>query len=174
MTLQQYLSTLPCLPLPTGNPQTPFLSIPWCYLVISSSAFLSFLLLSLSLSSLLLPSSPSYSFHCPCHLFFCLPLLLVPFTVHIISSSAFLSFLFLSLSLSSLLLPSSSSCSFHCPLQNCLRHARGSCFRFFIMVRRSSCTPVAFWILVRPMVFVGNVQKIKIRNEILWEQWKHS
>ena len=32
MTLQQCLSTLPCLPLPTGNLQTPFLSIPWCYL----------------------------------------------------------------------------------------------------------------------------------------------
>ena len=56
MTLQQYLSILPCLPLPSGNLQTPFPSIPWCYLPISSSVFLSFLLLSLSLAEL---SSPS-------------------------------------------------------------------------------------------------------------------
>ena len=28
MTLQQYLSILPCLPLPSGNLQTPFPSIP--------------------------------------------------------------------------------------------------------------------------------------------------
>ena len=28
MTLQQYPSALPCLPLPSGNLQTPFLSIP--------------------------------------------------------------------------------------------------------------------------------------------------
>ena len=55
MTLQQYLSTLPCLPLPSGNLQTPFLSIPLCYLPISSSVFLSFLLLSLSPAEL---SSP--------------------------------------------------------------------------------------------------------------------
>ena len=48
MTLQQYLSTLPCLPLPSGNLQTPFPFIPWCYLPISSSVFLSFLLPSLS------------------------------------------------------------------------------------------------------------------------------
>ena len=55
MTLQQYLSILPCLPLPSRNLQTPFPSIPWCYLPISSSVFLSFLLLSLSLAEL---SSP--------------------------------------------------------------------------------------------------------------------
>ena len=55
MTLQQYLSTLPCLPLPSGNLQTPFPSIPWCYLPISSSVFLSFLLLSLSPAELSLP-----------------------------------------------------------------------------------------------------------------------
>ena len=54
MTLQQYLSILPCLLLPSGNLQTPFPSIPWCYLPISS-VFLSFLLLSLSLAEL---SSP--------------------------------------------------------------------------------------------------------------------
>ena len=47
MTLQQYLSTLPCLPLSSGNLQTPFPSIPWCYLPIFYSVF------------------PSCSFHCP-------------------------------------------------------------------------------------------------------------
>ena len=41
--------------LSSGNLQTPFPSIPWCYLPISSSVFLSFLLLSLSLAEL---SSP--------------------------------------------------------------------------------------------------------------------
>ena len=55
MTLQQYVSILSCLPLPSGNLQTPFPSIPWCYLPISSSVFLSFLLLSLPLADL---SSP--------------------------------------------------------------------------------------------------------------------
>ena len=55
MTLQQYLSTLPCLPLPSGNLQTPFQSIPWYYLPIPSSVFLPFLLLSLSPAEL---SSP--------------------------------------------------------------------------------------------------------------------
>ena len=52
MTLQQYLYILPCLPLPSGNLQTPFPFIPWCYLPISSSVFLSFLPLSLSLAEL--------------------------------------------------------------------------------------------------------------------------
>ena len=42
-------------PLPSGNLQTPFQSIPWCYHPISSSVFLSFLLLSLSPAEL---SSP--------------------------------------------------------------------------------------------------------------------
>ena len=86
MTLQQYLSILPCLPLPSGSLQTPF----------------------------------------PSHL-----------------------------------LSSSPSCSFHCPLQNCLRHARGSWdvaipseFPFFTMVRRSSCTPIAFWILLQTSSFI--------------------
>ena len=55
MTLQQYFSTLPCLPLPSGKLHTPFPSIPWSYLPISSSVFLSFLLLSLSPAEL---SSP--------------------------------------------------------------------------------------------------------------------
>ena len=52
ITLQQYLFILPCLPLPSGNLQTPFPSIPWCCLHISSSVFLSFLLISLSLAEL--------------------------------------------------------------------------------------------------------------------------
>ena len=71
-------------------------------------------------------------------------------------SCPFLDVIFLSL-----LLSSSPSCSFHCPLQNCLRHARGSWdvaipseFPFFTMVRRSSCTSVAFWILLRTSSFV--------------------
>ena len=54
MTLQQYLSTIPCLPLPSGNLQPPFPFIPWCYLPINSFVFLS-LLLSLSPAELSLP-----------------------------------------------------------------------------------------------------------------------
>ena len=50
MTLQQYLSTFPCLPLPSGNLQTTFLDV-----VFPSSVLLSFLLLSLSPAEL---SSP--------------------------------------------------------------------------------------------------------------------
>ena len=53
--LQQYLSTLPCLLLPSGNLQTPFPLIPWCYLPISSSSSSSFFLLSLSPAELSLP-----------------------------------------------------------------------------------------------------------------------
>ena len=37
MTLQQYLSIFPCLPLPAGNLQTPFPSIPFPSLPLSSS-----------------------------------------------------------------------------------------------------------------------------------------
>ena len=40
MALQQYLSTIPCLLLSSGNRQTPFLFILWFYLHISSSVFL--------------------------------------------------------------------------------------------------------------------------------------
>ena len=54
MTLQQYLSTFSCLLLPSGS-QTPLLSILLCYLLISSSVFLSFLLLSLYPAELSLP-----------------------------------------------------------------------------------------------------------------------
>ena len=39
---------------------------------------------------------------------------------------------FLDVIFPSLLLSSSPSCSFHCPLQNCLRHAQGSEFPFFL------------------------------------------
>ena len=55
MTLQQYLSTFPCLSPPSGSLQTPFLSIPWCYRPTFSSIYLSVLLVSLSLAEL---SSP--------------------------------------------------------------------------------------------------------------------
>ena len=96
MTLQQYLSTLPCLPLATGNRQTPFPSIPWCYLPISSS---SFLFLSLSPTEL---SSP------------CQRILVYGHTIWV---------------------------------------------TFFTMVRRSSCTPVAFWILLRTLF---------IRHMVCW------
>ena len=47
-------SILPCIPLPSGNLQTPLPSISWCYLPISSSVFLS-LLLSLSPAEFSLP-----------------------------------------------------------------------------------------------------------------------
>ena len=57
ITLEQYISTLPSLPLPSGNLQTLFPSIPWCYLPISSSVFLSSLLLS--------PSPAELSSPCP-------------------------------------------------------------------------------------------------------------
>ena len=94
MTLQQYLSTLPCLPLPSGNLQTH------------------------SVHSLMLSS----------HLFFCLPLLLVPFTV-----------------------PCRIIFAMPEDLEMWPYHLS---FRFFPMVRRSSCTPIAFWILLRTSSFV--------------------
>ena len=92
MTLQQYLSILPCLPLPSGNLQTPFPSIPWCYLPI------------------------------------CLPLLLAPFTV-----------------------PCRIVFAMPEDLEMWPYHLS---FRFFTMVRRSSCTPVVCWILLRTSSFV--------------------
>ena len=55
MTLQQYLSTLPCLPLPSGNLQTP------CLCPFLDVIFPSFLLLF----------SPSCSFHCPLQNYLC-------------------------------------------------------------------------------------------------------
>ena len=102
MTLQQYLSTLPCLPLPSGNLQTPFPSIPWSYLPISSSVFLPFLLHSLS---------PQY-----CDLIWDL---IVSVPDHC------LSFYFV-FAMSE-------------DLEMWPKHLG---FHFFIMVRRSSCTPV--------------------------------
>ena len=79
------------------------------------------------------------------HLFFCLPLLLPPFTV---------------------------PCRivFAMPEDLEMRPYHLS-FCFFTTVRRSSCTPVAFWILLRTssfvnMVFVGNVQKSPIASHL--------
>ena len=95
MTLQQYLSILPCLPLPSGNLQTP---IPVHSLMLSS------------------------------HLFFCLPLLLAPFTV-----------------------PCRIVFAMPEDLEMWPYHL---CSRFFTMVWRSSCTPIAFWILLRTSSFV--------------------
>ena len=91
MKLQQYHSTLPCLPLPSGNLQTPFPSILLCYRPISSSV----ILLSLSPAEL---SSP------------CQRILRCGHTI--------------------------------------------LSFCFFTMVRRSSCTPIALWILLRTSLFV--------------------
>ena len=61
----------------------------------------------------------------------------------------------------SLFLSSSPSCSFQCVMQNCLRHARGSGdvaipskFLFCFTMVRSSCTLVAFWILLLTSSFV--------------------
>ena len=112
MTLQQYNSTFPCLPLPSGNLQTPFLS---------KSLTLCF------------------------HLFFCLPLLLAPFTVpcRIVFT----------------MLEDLEMWPYHLS------------FRFFTMVRRSSCTPFAFWILLRTSsfvtwFFVENVQKSPIASHL--------
>ena len=81
-----------------------------------------------------------------------------------ISSFVFLSFLLLSLFLKvailSLLLPSSPPCSFHCSCRIVFVMPEGIVmypyylnFRFFTMVRRSSRTPVAFWILLRTSPF---------------------
>ena len=104
MTLQQYICTLPCLPLPSGNLQTHS------------------------------------------HLFFCLPLLLVPVTV-----------------------PCRIVFAMPEELKMWSYHLS---FLFFTMVRRSSCTPITFWILlrtslfVRHMVFVGNIQKSPIASHL--------
>ena len=69
MTLQQYLSTIPCLPLHSGNLQTPFLPIP-CYLPISYSVFLSFSLLSLSPVELFSPCQRIFLAFYKCSNFF--------------------------------------------------------------------------------------------------------
>ena len=110
-------SILPCLPLPSGNLQTPFPSIPWCCLPISSAVFLSFLLLSLSLAEL---SSP-------CQRLLRQYLSILPYLPLPSGNlqTPFPSIPWCCLPIS-LLLSSSPYYSFHCPLQNCLRHARGS------------------------------------------------
>ena len=93
-TMQQYLSTFRCLPLPSGNLQNPFLS----FLDVSS------------------------------YLFFCLPLLLAPFTAPCRTVFA---------------IPEDLE-MWPCHLS----------FRFVTKVRRSSFTPVAFWILLQTSSFV--------------------
>ena len=95
MTLQQYLSTFPCLPLPSGEPPKPI---------------------------------PVHSLMLPSHILFLFPLLLAYFTV---------------------------SCRIVFAMPEDLEmwpyHLS---FHFFTMVRRSSCTPIAFWILLRISSFV--------------------
>ena len=85
-----------------------------------------------SLSSAALRESPNpipvHSLMLSSHLFFCLPLLLAPFTV-----------------------PGSIVFAMPEDLEMWPYHLS---FRFFTMVRRSSCTPIAFWILLRPSSFV--------------------
>ena len=72
---------------------------------------------------LLYPNSiPVHSSMLPSHLFFCLPLLLAPFIVHCRNIFTMLE-----------------------DLEMWPYHLS---FRFFAMVRRSSCTPTAFWILL--------------------------
>ena len=73
MALQQYLSTISYLPLPTGNLHTPFQSISWCYLPISSSVFLSFLILHCPLQSRLRHARGSWDVAIPseCPFLYC-------------------------------------------------------------------------------------------------------
>ena len=80
-----------------------------------------------SLSSAALRESPNpipvHSLMLSSHLFFCLPLLLAPFTV---------------------------PCRIVFTMQEDLEMwSNHLSFRFFTMVRRSSCTPIALWILLR-------------------------
>ena len=85
-----------------------------------------------SLSSAALRESPNpvpvHSLMLSSHLFFCLPLLLAPFTV---------------------------PCRivFAMP-EDFEMWPYYMSFRFFTMIRRSSCTPIAFWILLRNPSFV--------------------
>ena len=71
---------------------------------------------------------PVYSLMLSSHLFFCLTLLLAPFTIHCRIVFA---------------MPED--------LEMWPYHLS---FLFFTIVRRSSCTPVAFWILLRTSLFV--------------------
>ena len=96
-----------------------------------------------SLSSAALRESPNpipfHSLMLTSHHFFCLSLLLAPFTV---------------------------------PCRNVFAMSENLemwpyllSFPFFTMVRRSSCTPISFWILLRTSsFFVGNVQKSPIAS----------
>ena len=93
VTLQRYVSTFPCISLPSGNLQIPFQSISF-YLPISSSVFISFLFLSLLLAEL---SSPT---------------------------------------------------------QRIMRYDHTIRVSVFSMLRKSPCTPVALWILLRTSSFV--------------------
>ena len=85
-----------------------------------------------SLSSAALRESPNpipvHSLMLSSHLFFCLPLLLAPFTV-----------------------PCRIVFAMPEDLEMWPYHLS---IRFFTMVRRSSCTPIAFWILLRTSSFV--------------------
>ena len=85
-----------------------------------------------SLSSAALRESPNpipvHSLMLSFHIFFCFPLLLAPFTV-----------------------PCRIVFAMTEDLEVWPYHLS---FRFFTMVRRSSCTPVAFWILLRTSSFV--------------------
>ena len=71
---------------------------------------------------------PVHSLMLSSHLFFCLPLLLAPFTV-----------------------PCRIIFAMPEDLEMWPYHLR---FRFFTMVRRSSCIPIAFWILLRTSPFI--------------------
>ena len=102
-----------------------------------------------SLSSAALRESPNpipvHSLMLSSHLFFCLPLLLAPFTV-----------------------PCRIVFAMPEDLEMWPYHLS---FRFFTMVRRSSCTPIAFWILLRTSSFVtwsfvGNIQKSPIASHL--------
>ena len=90
------------------------------------------------------PSSiPIHSLMLSSHLFFCLPLLLAPFTV-----------------------PCKIVFAMHEDLEMWPYHLS---FRFFTKVRRSSCTPILDSVanlLVRHMVFVGNIQKSPIASHL--------
>ena len=113
MTLQQYLPTFPCLPLPQRTPNP----ISLHYLMLSS------------------------------HLVVCLSLLLFPFTVHCRIVFA---------------MPKD--------LEMWLYHLSG---RVVTIARRSSCTTIATCVdpaanlVIRYMVFVGNVQKSQIASQEL-------
>ena len=95
-----------------------------------------------SLSSAALRESPNpipvHSLMLSSHLFFCLPLLLVPFTV-----PCRIVFVMLE------------------DLEMLPYHLS---FRFFTMVRRSSCTPIAFWILLRTFSFVCRIPEREVRG----------